>query len=275
MTEKQKNNTLDTTSNYKKLSIQISLNGLSFCVVDTLDNTVLLSKRKVFDTELDPLELEKELVGMFKEHNVTSESYTEVIATHRNTLFCFVPKPLFVEEEAHNYLKYNTKVLATDLIANDEITNFDIVNVFVPLVNINNYIYDLFGDFTYKHSSSIITSSLLNANTNNEITCYVYASEKQMDIVIIDKKKLLLFNSFEYLTTEDFLYYLLFTCEQLKLNNETVLIRLFGDIEEDGTIYKNCYNHFKNICVYAPDNSTFQLGDYTKKNIDFTVLNAL
>lgn len=275
MTEKQKNSTLDTTSNYKKLSIQISLNGLSFCVVDTLDNTVLASERKIFDTELDSLELEKELVTMLKEHNITTATYAEVIVTHRNTLFCFVPKSLFVEEEAHNYLKYNTKVLATDLISQDEIANFDIVNVFVPLVNINNYIYDLFGNFIYKHSSSIITSSLLNANTNNDITCYVYASERQMDIIIIDKKKLLLFNSFEYTTTEDFLYYLLFTSEQLKLNNETVLLRLFGDIEEDSIIYKNCYNHFKNICVYAPDHSTFQLGDFTKKNIDFTALNAL
>lgn len=275
MTEKQKNSTLDTTSNYKKLSIQISLNGLSFCVVDTLDNTVLASERKIFDTELDSLELEKELVTMLKEHNITTATYAEVIVTHRNTLFCFVPKSLFVEEEAHNYLKYNTKVLATDLISQDEIANFDIVNVFVPLININNYIYDLFGNFIYKHSSSIITSSLLNANTNNDITCYVYASERQMDIIIIDKKKLLLFNSFEYTTTEDFLYYLLFTCEQLKLNNETVLLRLFGDIEEDSIIYKNCYNHFKNICVYAPDHSTFQLGDFTKKNIDFTALNAL
>lgn len=275
MTEKQKNSTLDTTSNYKKLSIQISLNGLSFCVVDTLDNTVLASERKIFDTELDSLELEKELVTMLKEHNITTATYAEVIVTHRNTLFCFVPKSLFVEEEAHNYLKYNTKVLATDLISQDEIANFDIVNVFVPLVNINNYIYDLFGNFIYKHSSSIITSSLLNANTNNDITCYVYASERQMDIIIIDKKKLLLFNSFEYTTTEDFLYYLLFTSEQLKLNNETVLLRLFGDIEEDSIIYKNCYNHFKNICVYVPDHSTFQLGDFTKKNIDFTALNAL
>lgn len=275
MTEKQINNTLDTTSNYKKLSIQISLNGLSFCVVDTLDNTVLVSKRKFFDTELNSLELEKELVTMFKEHSITNESYAEIVATHRNTLFCFVPKPLFAEEEAHNYLKYNTKVLTTDLIAQDEITNFDIVNVFIPLVNINNYIFDTFGDFTFKHSSSIITSSLLNANTNNETTCYVYASEKQMDIVIIRKKKLLLFNSFEYLTTEDFLYYLLFTCEQLKLDNNTVLLSLFGDIEEDSIIYKNCYNHFKNVCIYAPDHSTFQLGDYTNKNIDFTVLNAL
>ncbi|MGJ8659156.1 MAG: DUF3822 family protein [Cellulophaga fucicola] len=275
MTEKKKNNTLDSTSNYKKLSIQISLNGLSFCVVDTLDNSIIVSDQKTFDEELNPIELEKELVTMFTEHKITEQEFSEVIGIHRNTLFCFVPKPLFIEDEAKNYLKYNTKVLATDLLAQDEITNYDIINVYVPLVNINNYIYDLFGEFTYKHSSSILTTSLLNANTNNDITCYIYSSEKQMDITVLDKKKLLLFNSFEYTTTEDFLYYLLFTCEQLKLNNETLLLRLFGEIEEDSDIYKGSYMHFKNVSIYAPDSSTFQLGDYTKKNIDLTILNAL
>ncbi len=275
MTEKINNIVLDSTSKYKKLSIQISLNGLSFCIVDTIDNTVLLSKGVVFDNELNPIELEKELVKLFTEHNIASQYFSDVIAVHRNTLFCFVPKVLFIEEELSNYLKYNTKVLATDLVVYDEIENYDIINIYVPLMNINNYIYDLFGEFTYKHSSSIITSSLLNSNNGKGVSFYVYASENQMDITVISKKKLLLFNSFEYTTTEDFLYYLLFTSEQLKLDNETIQLKLFGSIEEDSDIYKGCYEHIKNVSIYVPDNSTFHLGDYTTKSIDFTILNAL
>lgn len=275
MTERQNNIRLDSTSNYKKLSIQISLNGLSFCIVDTIDNTVLLTKTTVFDAEFTPIELEKELVTQFEAQNIPSQHFSEVIVTHRNTLFCFVPKAIFIEEELPNYLKYNTKILATDLIAYDEVENYEMINVFVPFININNYIYDLFGEFTYKHSSSIITASLLNNNSGKDVTCYVYASENQMDITVISKKKLLLFNSFEYTSTEDFLYYLLFTCEQLNLDNDTLQLRLFGDIEEESDIYKGCYEHINNAAIYVPDHTTFHLGDYTTKSIDFTLLNAL
>jgi hypothetical protein len=51
----------------------------------------------------------------------------------------------------------------------------------------------------------------------------VHFSEGHFEIIVIQNQKLLLFNSFDYQTPEDFIYYVLFTAEQLSLNPKTFL----------------------------------------------------
>jgi hypothetical protein len=50
----------------------------------------------------------------------------------------------------------------------------------------------------------------------------VHFSEGHFEIIVIQNQKLLLFNSFDY-QTPDFIYYVLFTAEQLSLNPKTFL----------------------------------------------------
>ncbi len=278
MTKKATNSTVgnNPTSEYHKLSIQISLNGLSFYVLDTLDNTLLISEQRTFPQELIPFEVQKNLRELLEKFQVTKYTFSEVVVIHRNKLFSFVPKALFDEKELANYLKFNAKILANDLIVFDEIESYDLVNVYVPFVNINNYIYDLFGEFEYRHSGTVLVQSLLNQHTNgNEPVCYVQVLEQQMDITVISQKKLLLFNSFDFTTKEDFMYYLLFTMEQLKLDTGAITLKLFGAVEEGDSIYELCYDYVKNVSIFVPSNLSYHLGGREQESIDFTTLNAL
>ncbi|MEE9362168.1 MAG: DUF3822 family protein [Cellulophaga sp.] len=278
MTEKTKNNTAeDSALNYHKLSIQISLNGLSFCILDTIGNKIEKADSITFTKELTPYEVQKRLKEIFTKHRVTNYSYSEVVVVHRNNLFTLVPKAIFDEKELVNYLKFNTKILANDLISFDEIESYDIVNVYVPFVNINNYIYELFGEFTYMHNGTVMIQSLLSTQSNGkETVCYAHISGQQLDITVISEKKLLFYNSFNYNTKEDFIYYLLFTFEQLKLDSDTTKLRLFGTINENDEIYNLCYSYVNNISIYIPASNTF-IFDKTEEDsgIDFTILNTL
>ena len=91
--------------------------------------------------------------------------------------------------------------------------------VYIPYVNINNFFIDQFGTFDYKHANSILVSKLLDASKNNDNKkMIVHFNPGHFEIIVIQNQKLLLFNSFEYKTPEDFIYYLLFTAEQLNMN---------------------------------------------------------
>jgi hypothetical protein len=96
-----------------------------------------------------------------------------------------------------------------------------------------------------------------------------------MDITVLGQKKLLFYNSFQFTTKEDFIYYLLFTLEQLRLDTESVKLRLFGDIEESDEIYTICYEYIQHLSIFIPPNTTYPIGDMENETIDFTVLNAL
>ena len=151
-------NTENSELSYKKLSIQISLNGLSFCVLDSVENTIVKQESVSFNEQLNPFQVLKELKDLIEQNNLQTIDFSEVTIIHRNTLFSLVPKVLFDEDELANYLKFNTKILANDHISFDEITDHEIVNVYIPFANINNYIFDLFGEFEYKHNGTVLGS---------------------------------------------------------------------------------------------------------------------
>lgn len=278
MTRKATNNksAKSAENDFYRLSIQISLNGLSFCMLDTLANSVKASEQVVFHKELTPFQVLAELKQLVEKNGIQKIAFSEVVVIHRNNLFTLVPKPLFRADEMANYLKFNAKILANDHLAYDEIEGHDLMNVYVPFVNINNYIYDLFGEFVYKHHGTVMVQSLLNEqHQNNAAICYAHLSEQQLDVTVVVNKKLQLFNNFDFTTQEDFLYYLLFTLEQLKLDPETVQLRLFGEVEEDDSMYKLCYGYIKHLAIFTPTHNADLIATGENESIDFTVLNAL
>ena len=141
---------------------------------------------------------------------------------------------------------------------------------------IAHYIYDIFGEFTFKHNGTVMVESLLNnPNNTKQPVCYAYVHEKQIDITIIAQKKLFLFNSFKFVTKEDFLYYVLFTFEQLKLDTESVTLKLFGTIEENDDIFEMCYHYVKHVSIFVPSFAHHAFANASEEAIDFTVINAL
>ncbi|WP_235915056.1 DUF3822 family protein [Flagellimonas ochracea] len=277
MIEKTTNIDSESTENiFKKLSIQVGLNGLSFCVLDTISNKILVHEKINFKLTSTPYLVLKELKAVLNEHKDALKDFSEVIVIHKNKLFSLVPQPLFHKEELPNYLKFNAKIMANDQITYDEIPNHDMVNVYVPFTNINNYLFDLFGEFEFKHNGTVLISMLLNqSRADSEPICYVQVSDKEMEMVVIANKKLLLYNQFEYSTKEDVLYFLLFGLEQLQLDLEKLQLKLFGSINEGDAIYELCRDYIKNVSVFVPSNPAFPFDAMEDQTIDFTVLSSL
>ena len=277
MTEKKTSIVQSKENNtFKKLSIQVGLNGLSFCVLDTISNKILAFEKVSFKTSSTPYLMLKELKTILNQKSDIGNDFSEVVVIHKNNMFSLVPKPLFNADELPNYLKFNAKIMANDLIAFDEIPNQEMVNVYVPYTNINNYIFDLFGEFEFKHSGTVLINKLLNqARISPDPVCYVQVAEKEMEMMVVSEKKLLFYNQFEFKTKEDFLYYLLFSLEQLQMNPEKIQLKLFGTIEEGDSIYNLCYQYIKQVSVFVPNNPSFPLDELDNEAIDFTILSTL
>ena len=74
---------------------------------------------------------------------------------------------------------------------------------------------------------------LLEVSRNNEERkMFVHVSDSHFEIIILQNQKLQLFNTFDYKTPEDFIYYILFTAEQLHLNPEHFKLELLGKITD-------------------------------------------
>ncbi|MBU3823099.1 DUF3822 family protein [Flavobacteriaceae bacterium XHP0103] len=232
----------------KELSIQISLSGLSFCILQRDSKTITFLKTYWFEKKLNPFEVLDKLKHVFNSENELQSTFSNVIVIHSNELSTLVPKALFNEDALADYLKFNSKILRSDFITFDTIEANDSVNVYVPYVNINNFIYELFGAFTYKHVSTVLIEQLLLTEKNAERTkMYVNVSKGHFEMVVIDKSSLLLYNTFEFNSDEDFIYYILFVSEQLGLNPETLQLVFLGDIQHGDSLYNITYKYIRHI----------------------------
>ncbi len=242
-----------TTNNHiedpisKKLSIQVSLNGLSFCsVINGKEITAL--EYQNFGVQLSPDQVLEKIKYNFAHQKSLKEEFDTVEVIYQNDLYTVVPHSLFDENLLKEYLQYNTKVLANDFISYDTLQEHNLVTIYIPLVNINNFFFDSFGTFTYKHATTILMNSLLLQEKNNEATT-VFANmcNTHFDLIVISRGNLTLCNTFIHKTKEDFLYYLMFTTEQLGLNPEEFSLVFLGDISKESDFFNIAYTYIRNV----------------------------
>src|SRR5699024_9399100 len=130
--------------------------------------------------------------------------------------------------------------------------------IYIPYVNINNFIFERFGAFTFRHTAApFITRALDIAKDSHlpEVFLEVFSSHFMLSVV--QNCNLLLCNDFDYQTHEDLIYYLLFTFKQLELNNETLKLHLSGALDKGTPTYDLLETYIRHI--HFVDAPTFKI----------------
>ncbi len=234
------------------LSIQFSLDGFSFCVLDKEANTFVALNEYNFTEKgvKNPQNLLTNIADVFDTNDLLKHTFNSVTISHVNDLSSFVPKPLFDENKLSSYVEFNNKTFKHDFYAFDELGDHDMVNVYIPFVNVNNFFIDQFGGFEYKHFSTILVENLLNTYKYSVApNMFVNICDSHFEIIVIFDKKLQLYNTFKFATKEDFIYYILFTAEQLNINPEEFELRLLGKVEKDDEYYTIAYKYVRNVSL--------------------------
>lgn len=245
--------TKEQNMNKLKLSIQVCLNGLSFLILNCEKNELVWYKKTIFPKEFNPIKILKEIELVYAKEEFLQNPMEEVMLLFSNDLYSIVPEEYFIEEEASNYLKFNTKILKTDVVAHDLMEATNMVNVYIPYTNITNYFFDKYGEFEYKHSISVFAEAMLSLEKSMLAKVYLNNYKDYYDLIIVRNGKLLLSNTFKYDSAEDFIYYLLFTLEQLKLDPSEIDLILTGEISEESTFYQIVFTYIKNVQFLKPD----------------------
>ena len=257
---------------YNILSIQVSLDGFSFYIENELLQSRLSEEYIAFSEAFTPEKTLEEIQKIFEKFSELKEPFKKVNVVYHNELYAFVPATLFDENHLTDYLKYNTKILKTDFAVYDEIKKHDLVNVFIPFANINNFFFDNFGSFTYNHGMSILVNAILDkAAIDGQNRMVAHVGQSTFDLVVYKDNNLLLGNTFSYTSPEDFLYYILFCAEQLDLNPDEVELELIGNIEEGDALHTIIYTYVRNISIQSSSektNSKFKRNSFFIEHLD-------
>ena len=254
------------------LSIQAGLSGLSFFVLDSFSDVIVDVVVENFSKQQTPNQLLKAVKTAFNHKDSLQKLFSKVQIIHDNEMQTLVPSAIFEEAHLSDYLKYNTKIFKNDFITYDVIQNKDAMLVYIPFVNINNYIFERFGSFEYKHSATVLIDKILQIEkNNNQKKLYINIHNTHFELIALDQNSFQLFNRFEYQTREDFIYYILFTAEQLDFNPENFKCILMGAVEENDELFSIAYKYIRNVSLLPISNMRYNQNNSTQ---NFTLLNS-
>ena len=260
---------------YKKLILQISIHEVSFCLYNTLEskidllNDFRLPKNNTFK------ETEHAIIQLIKDSTILRTGFDEVLVLHNNSLHTFVPQSLFDENALLSYLQYNVQVYPNDYATYDEINSNELNNIYIPFVAINNALIDVYGNFNFKHANTILAKKILEFSKNHtEAQLFLNVQDNSFQLVATKNQKLLLFNTFEYHTEEDFIYHLLFAIEQLKFNPENIQVKLLGAITREHPLFEITYKYIRNVSLFQNEGQKVENVSQENYLKHFTLIHA-
>jgi hypothetical protein len=161
-------------------------------------------------------------------------AFAKATLFYHHNIFTSVPAALYSEDHAVDYLKYNARILETDVLSVDKnLGDLDIHTVYIAYANINNYFFDRFGSYEYFHYSSRILELRDKEIPTLQPQVYLDIKKSHFYLTIFKNGKLVAQNLFPHDAIEDILYYTMFTTHHNDLDPETMKMILCAEQQEE------------------------------------------
>ncbi len=178
-------------------------------------------------------------------HSTDGFSYI-VFDNNRNT---FVPAAVFQDNNKKKYLEILGLADKDSVVLCDYIESADAYNVYAISRQDYEETQSQPEDVKPRHASSLLIANLIKENQQRTDIARVYLKIKNQsyEMIVLKGANLLFHNNFRFKTKEDFLYFLLFSLEQLHLEPESVPVYFFGMIEEDSKLVELTSRYVRDI----------------------------
>jgi hypothetical protein len=219
------------------LEMQVSNEQVSFVVMDNLTNDFLAFEnyplKKITAENTLAFQLEK----IIDSHEWLTNGFKRVDACITTERFTLVPAAFFDSSKIKDYIGFNHPAEEDDLVLNDVLRNAEARNIYAFPKEIEKSLKKISSSVRIRHHLSPLIERVLSVFKNKPARrAFAHVQEQRFDLLIAEGGKLLLANSFSFRSPEDFIYYLLFACEQLKMNPEELELEITGEIETDSAI---------------------------------------
>ena len=235
------------TSSYQ-LTLQIGMSDIHITVNDKLTNKFIALEKYALQQVYDFDGVTEQLDTILRESKLTDHKFQSVYCTIANHTSTLVPNQLYESDRKKMYLKFNASLEGDEFISVDEIKSIEAKNVFAIPLSIKAKLDGQYLNVNYHHISSTLIDVLVAQNKNQSgKKLIVHVQSDQFQVLLLDGKNFLFYNTFNYHSSEDFIYYLLFVCEQLQLNPEKIETILLGEIEKTSVAYPLIHKYIRHL----------------------------
>jgi len=216
------------------LSIQASLNGLSFSVMDTNRLMVIAYRKYRFENTRLIDELTEKIQDLLNKDSLLNNNYQQVGFIYLSQKSTLIPSAYFDENSLRKYFEFNHTLNELDEIHYNYIYAIDAYNVFTIPNYVANEVYNKYKNISFYHQATpLINGIYTREKSNKETEIYINLNEGFFDIAVINSGKLNLYNSFSCQNENDILYFIMYVVKQLKIDPDNAILCLSGIHADD------------------------------------------
>jgi len=214
------------------LSIQLNLDGLSFCILDPVREKYIAFESKSFPKDQifdDYLNILEDYLDNHELLKLKFKASRLIWISNKNTL---IPNSFFNIENLKKYFEFNQKLGDLDEIHYSGLKFVDAYSVFIIPNQVASIFSRRFKNIVfYNQQIPFIEQALFKHHSENK-KVIVHVNHQFIDVAITENNKLLLYNNFLYKNEMDMVYFILYVFDQFGLDTQHTELILSGIIDQ-------------------------------------------
>ncbi len=230
-----------------KLSIELSLDGFSFVVID--DGKPIFIEEYRIDGINDFESYTPNLKKLLEALNFSNFFFERVKVLLQTPQLVIVPKIVFDPKQAEKYMHFCNPTSNARLVKFDPIETIESIGIFELADGIETTLNSHFPRYELRHSTASLIDWYLRSSIflSGEYTMVVKQFGSGFTILCFEKHKLLAYNSFKCLNENDYLYYLMYFVEQFNFDVTQLEVIVLAEKSECKTFAVNIHQIFSNV----------------------------
>jgi len=246
---------INSTENYE-LSIQVSPEGLAFCLLDTIRNKYVLIRS--FEPEENKLFNSEKLDELISKDDFLTKRYKKVNVVMPSKKFTLVPAPLFDPGKKDEYFTFNHLKNEDDIILTNKVTDPEAFIVYSASKSISTLINKYYpGVHPYHHIKPLFHHISHNRKSVSGNYIHIHIEKEFFNLIVFSDSQLSFCNTFNYRNISDILYFVMNVFKNLGIKQEET-IHFSGKTEKYDDLSSNFSIYIRNIKFSEPfGNFTF------------------
>jgi hypothetical protein len=245
------------------LSIQIGLDGFSYCILDTRINKYL-AFQNIPLAVIKPQFLSRKTESVFDQDERLGALYKGVSVTFSTNKVSLLPREYTKEPEVEKIASFVNEVSRIEEQHSDPLTDFGYRLLSSYPKELMGVLKRKFAEFTFMHKSVPLIQSVAAQRDEKKNTLMINFERKYVRMIAFKNGQISLYNSFYFKNEADFLYYTLNIWQNLLFDPQRDEILVGGFVADDSGYLKQLRKYVSNIRFMRPAEG-FNYGDLFDK----------
>jgi len=233
------------------LSIQLGLNGLSFCILDTVTNKYVALRHYPLPPDSEDRPFTERIADLIKSDDILLRPFKSSAVLIESFKSTWIPDPLFRKQDLDKYFSFTHVIAEDETILSDHLKELEAWCVYAANKEARGLFLKNWPEIRiFHHTTPFLRNIVQNAgNGENAGTVHMFMHDQFFDLAVFRNNKLLLCNTYHYRQVNDAVYFVLYAFKNLKLQPDRVPVTIQGKINPRSSLTETLKRYVRKVSL--------------------------